>query len=78
METVLGFSLIGLFIFILLFLVRKFFKKKKLLHDHEQEIILDEKEIAEANWYRFNNLPYVQPTTSLSGILINSFVEDHS
>ena len=42
------------------------------------EIILDEKEIAEANWYRFNNLPYVPPTTSLSGILINSFVEDHS
>tara|TARA_B100000925_G_scaffold101120_1_gene74176 strand:- start:266 stop:1084 length:819 start_codon:yes stop_codon:yes gene_type:complete len=42
------------------------------------EIILDEKEIAEANWYRFDNLPYVPPTTSLSGILINSFVEDHS
>ena len=43
METVLGFSLIGLFIFVLFFLGRKFFKKKKILHDHEQEIILDEK-----------------------------------
>ena len=42
------------------------------------EIILDKKEIAEANWYKFDNLPYVPPTTSLSGILINSFVEDHS
>tara|TARA_B000000565_G_scaffold250803_1_gene223734 strand:+ start:261 stop:935 length:675 start_codon:yes stop_codon:yes gene_type:complete len=43
METVLGFSLIGLLIFIIFFLGRKFFKKKKMLHDHEQEIILDEK-----------------------------------
>jgi NAD+ diphosphatase len=42
------------------------------------DIILDEKEIAEANWYKYNNLPYVPPTTSLSGKLINSFVEDHS
>ena len=42
------------------------------------EIILDKNEIAEANWYRFDNLPYVPPTTSLSGILIKSFVEDHS
>jgi NAD+ diphosphatase len=42
------------------------------------EMILDKNEIAEANWYRFDNLPYVPPTTSLSGILINSFVEDHS
>ena len=42
------------------------------------EIVLDEKEIAEANWYKYNNLPYVPPTTSLSGKLINSFVEDHS
>ena len=41
METVLGFSLIGFFIFIIFFLVRKFFKKKKVLHEHEQEIILD-------------------------------------
>ena len=43
METVLGFILIGLFIFILFFLVRKLFRKKKMLHDNEQEIILDEK-----------------------------------
>ena len=42
------------------------------------EMILDKNEIAEANWYRFDNLPYVPPTTSLSGILIYSFVEDHS
>ena len=42
------------------------------------EIKVDEKEIAEANWYRYDELPYVPPTTSLSGLLINSFVEDHS
>ena len=42
------------------------------------EIIIDKNEIAEANWYKFDNLPYVPPTTSLSGELINSFVEDHS
>ena len=42
------------------------------------EIILDEHEIAEANWYKYDNLPYVPPTSSLSGKLINSFVEDHS
>jgi len=38
METVLGFSLIGLFIFVVFFLGRKFFKKKKILHDHDQEM----------------------------------------
>ncbi len=42
------------------------------------EIIIDENEIAEANWYKYDNLPYVPPTSSLSGKLINSFVEDHS
>ena len=42
------------------------------------EIKIDEKEIAEANWYRYDKLPYVPPSTSLSGLLINSFVEDHS
>ena len=42
------------------------------------EIKVDETEIVEANWYKYNNLPYVPPTTSLSGLLINSFVEDHS
>ena len=42
------------------------------------EIKVDEKEIAEANWYKYDELPYVPPTTSLSGLLINSFVEDHS
>jgi NAD+ diphosphatase len=42
------------------------------------EIVLDKNEIAEANWYRYDKLPYVPPKTSLSGQLINSFVEDHS
>ena len=45
---------------------------------HSGEIKVDETEITEANWYRWNNLPYVPPKTSLSGLLINSFVEDHS
>jgi NAD+ diphosphatase len=42
------------------------------------EIVLDKNEIAEANWYRYDKLPYVPPKTSLSGQLINSFVVDHS
>ena len=42
------------------------------------EIVIDENEIVEANWYKVDNLPYVPPTTSLSGKLINLFVEDHS
>ena len=42
------------------------------------EIIVDGTEIVEANWYKYNDLPYVPPSTSLSGSLINSFVEDHS
>jgi NAD+ diphosphatase len=45
---------------------------------HSGDIKVDETEIAEANWYKWNNLPYVPPKTSLSGLLINSFVEDHS
>ena len=42
------------------------------------EIKIDENEIAEANWYKVDNLPHVPPETSLSGKLINSFVADHS
>ena len=42
------------------------------------EIVIDEKEIIEANWYTVKDLPYVPPITSLSGKLINLFVEDHS
>ena len=41
-------------------------------------IKVDEKEIAEAAWYKASELPYVPPQTSLSGQLISSFVEDHS
>jgi len=42
------------------------------------DLVIDEDEIVEANWYTVNKLPYVPPTTSLSGKLISSFVEDHS
>ena len=42
------------------------------------DLLIDNNEIVEANWYNVDNLPYVPPTTSLSGKLINSFVEDHS
>ena len=42
------------------------------------ELVIDEDEIVEANWYTADNLPYVPPTTSLSGKLISSFVEDRS
>ena len=42
------------------------------------DLSIDEDEIVEANWYTVDNLPYVPPTTSLSGKLISSFVEDHS
>ena len=42
------------------------------------EIVIDENEIIEADWYTVENLPYVPPPSSLSGKLINLFVEDHS
>ena len=41
-------------------------------------IVIDENEIIEAGWYTVENLPYVPPPSSLSGKLINLFVEDHS
>ena len=47
--------------------------------DYESgDLVIDEDEIVEANWYTVDNLPYVPPKTSLSGKLISSFVEDHS
>ena len=49
----------------------------KCKHD-SGEIVIDENEIVEADWFSVDNLPYVPPTTSLSGKLINLFVEDHS
>ena len=42
------------------------------------DLVIDEDEIVEANWYTADNLPYVPPTSSLSGKLISLFVEDHS
>jgi len=49
----------------------------KCEHD-SGEIVIDENEIVEAGWFSVDNLPYVPPTTSLSGKLINLFVEDRS
>jgi len=47
--------------------------------EHESgDLLIDNNEIVEANWYSADNLPYVPPKTSLSGRLISSFVEDHS
>ena len=42
------------------------------------DLVIDEDEIVEANWYTVDKLPYVLPTTSLSGKLISSFVDDLS
>ena len=42
------------------------------------DLVIDEDEIVEANWYTADNLPYVPPTSSLSGKLISLFVEGHS
>lgn len=42
------------------------------------EIAVDGVEIEEANWYRYDDLPMVPPTSTLSGQLIQHFVNQHS
>lgn len=39
------------------------------------EIVIDEEEIVDAAWYRFDNLPKVPDEVSISGRLIKNFVE---
>jgi NAD+ diphosphatase len=39
------------------------------------DICLDEKEIVAAKWYKYNQLPKVPPITTISGQLINAFVQ---
>lgn len=41
------------------------------------EIAVDGVEIEDANWYRFDDLPFVPPISTLSGQLIQHFVEQH-
>ena len=41
------------------------------------DIKVDGEEIVEANWFKPTNLPKIPPTTSISGQLIKSYLEDH-
>ena len=38
-------------------------------------LVIDEQEIAEANWYNINKLPLIPPESSLSGQIIRSYIE---
>lgn len=42
------------------------------------ELCIDNKEIVEAGWYRYDQLPQVPPVATLSGQLIAQFVKWHS
>lgn len=42
------------------------------------DILVDEEEIAEAGWYHYSQLPLVPPTESISGQLIQGFVDSFS
>ena len=42
------------------------------------EIILEDEEIEEAYWFNLNKLPSIPPEGSISGLLIRSYIEDHS
>lgn len=39
-------------------------------------IVLDQQEITAAYWYRYDQLPRIPPITTISGRLINAFVEE--
>jgi NAD+ diphosphatase len=41
------------------------------------DIAIDGIEIEEANWYRYDQLPLVPPPSTLSGQLIQAFVQRH-
>ncbi|SMF38850.1 NAD+ diphosphatase [Alteromonadaceae bacterium Bs31] len=41
------------------------------------EIVIDPKEIVEAKWFHYDNLPLVPPEHSIAGRLIQSFVRSH-
>ena len=41
------------------------------------EINVDGDEIVEASWFNANNMPNIPPTSSISGQLINSYLEGH-
>lgn len=42
---------------------------------HSGDINVDEEEIAEAGWYHYSELPQVPPTVSISGQLVQNFVD---
>ena len=39
------------------------------------DLVIDEEEIAEANWYNVDQLPLIPPESSLSGQIIRSYIE---
>ena len=41
------------------------------------EIVVDGEEIVEASWFNVSNMPNIPPTSSISGQLINSYLEGH-
>ena len=41
------------------------------------EIILNDKELEDAQWFNIKELPNIPPDTSISGQLIRSYIEDH-
>ena len=41
------------------------------------EIVLNDKELEDAQWFNIKKLPNIPPDTSISGQLIRSYIEDH-
>jgi NAD+ diphosphatase len=41
------------------------------------DIKVDGEEIVDAQWFSIDNLPNIPPLSTLSGRLINSYIEDH-
>jgi NAD+ diphosphatase len=40
------------------------------------DIVIDQQEIMAANWYHYSQLPKIPPATTISGRLINAFVQE--